>query len=205
MDNIIKDQSTEQRILVAAKKIFVKHGMTGARMQDIANEAGINKAMLHYYFRSKEKLFEVILKEAIGRLIPKLSEVFNGDETLYRKIELFCEQYIGTVKENPYIPLFIISELNRQPVKFIENIWGGISQSSLTKLVDQVNEEIEKGNIKPIQPFQLFINMLALCVFPFIGKPILQHFSKMSDDQYAQMLEDRKKEVAEFIISAIRV
>lgn len=205
MDNLQSDQSTEQRILLAAKKIFVKQGMAGARMQDIANEAGINKAMLHYYFRNKEKLFEVILKEAIGRLVPRLSAIFDSDDALFVKIERFCDQYIGTVKENPYIPLFIMSELNRQPAKLVENIWHDMRQPALKKLIDQVNDEIKKGNIKPIEPFQLVINMLGLCVFPFIGKPILQHLSNMSDTQYDTMLDNRKKEVADFIISAIKI
>lgn len=205
LDNIEKDQPTEQRILAAAKKIFERQGMAGARMQDIADEAGINKAMLHYYFRSKEKLFQVILKEAIGRLIPRLSEIFNADEPLFVKIELFCDQYIGTVQNNPYIPLFIINELNRQPAKFIENVWSGPDQSVLKKLAAQIDEEIKRGTIKPVEPFQLIVNMLALCIFPFIGKPILQHFSGMDDQQFNKMQEARKKNVAEFIISAIKI
>lgn len=205
LDNIEPDQSPEQRILLAAKKIFVVQGMAGARMQDIANEAGINKAMLHYYFRSKEKLFAVILKEAIGRLIPRVSEIFQGDEPLFVKIELFCDQYISTIQENPYIPLFIINELNRQPEKFIENIWPGLDQGALRKLTAQINDETNAGRIRPIEPFQLVVNMLALCIFPFIGKPILQHFSGMNDEEFNRMLEGRKRDAAEFIINSIRI
>src|SRR3954465_4747970 len=100
--------STENRILDAARKVFLVKGMDGARMQDIANEAGINKAMLHYYFRSKEKLFEMIFQEEIGKLMLRITDIFASDEPLFIKIEMFCRQYIETVIENPYIPLFII-------------------------------------------------------------------------------------------------
>jgi len=202
LDNT-KDLSTEQRILAAAKKIFVQHGMTGARMQDIADEAGINKAMLHYYFRSKEKLFEMIFQEAMGKLLPKVIAIFNGDEPLFTKIEHFCEQYIGTVIENPYIPLFVIYELNREPKKLIELMWKGGKKPALKKMADQIEDEIRKGNITPIEPLQLILNMMSLCVFPFVVKPMFQHISGLTDEQYKQMLERRKTEVSKFIIASI--
>jgi len=205
LDNIVNEQSAEQRILAAAKKIFVKQGMAGARMQDIANEAGINKAMLHYYFRSKEKLFSMIFVEAMGKLLPRIIAIFNGDEPLFTKIEMFCQQYIETVIENPYIPLFVIYELNREPKKFIENMWQDGKKPVLKKLMKQIEAEIKKGTIKPIDPFQLVLNMLSLCIFPFVGKPILQHISGMDNEQYLQMLERRKTEVSQFIIASIKI
>src|SRR3712207_2537327 len=104
-----KDQNTEQRILQAAKTVFMHRGMAGARMQDIADEAGINKAMLHYYFRSKEKLFEVIFREAIGKFLPKINATIALDCSLFEKIHIFCREYITVLMENPYIPLFIIN------------------------------------------------------------------------------------------------
>ena len=98
------DQSTEQIILEAAKKVFVRKGMAGARMQDIADEAGINKALLHYYFRNKEKLFEMIFMEAAEKFFPRINAIFDSDQPLFEKIESFCEEYISVVMENPYLP-----------------------------------------------------------------------------------------------------
>jgi AcrR family transcriptional regulator len=203
LDNT-KDLSTEQRIFAAAKKIFVQHGMTGARMQDIADEAGINKAMLHYYFRSKEKLFEMIFREAMGKLLPKVLAILNGDEPLFTKIERFCEEYIGTVIENPYIPLFVIYELNRDPNKLIDLMWQGGKKPGVKKMADHIGNEIKKGSIKPIEPLQLILNMMSLCVFPFVAKPMFRHISGMSEEQYTQMLEMRKTEVSKFIIASIK-
>ena len=102
-----KDQSTEERILASAKKIFVEKGMAGARMQDIADDAGINKAMLHYYFRSKEKLFEVIFKEAAARLFPTIASILNSDLPLFEKIRRFTNDYLEIVIENPFLDLRI--------------------------------------------------------------------------------------------------
>lgn len=203
MDNT-KDLSTEQRILASAKKIFLQHGMAGARMQDIADEAGINKAMLHYYFRSKEKLFEMIFQEAMGKLLPKVLAILNGDEPLFSKIERFCGEYIGTVIENPYIPLFVIYELNRDPRRLVELMWQDGKKPALEKFALQIKAEGENGSIIVIEPLQLILNMMSLCVFPFVAKPMFRHLSGMSEEQYIQMLERRKTEVSKFIIASIK-
>src|SRR5205809_3897614 len=103
-----RDDTTEQRILTAAKKIFLAKGLDGARMQDIADEAGINKAMLHYYFRSKDKLFETIFEEVAIHFLPRITEIFESDKSLFKKIEAFCEVYIEQVKQMPYLPFFVL-------------------------------------------------------------------------------------------------
>src|SRR4029078_3015094 len=120
-----KEQNTEEKILSAAKKVFLKEGMAGARMQDIADEAGINKAMLHYYFRSKEKLFETIFKELSIEFLPRVNAIFESDLSLFEKIEVFCSEYISRMMENPFIPLFIVNEINKQPEIFLKKMWGG--------------------------------------------------------------------------------
>src|SRR5690349_22190096 len=107
MPKLKKDKSTQDRILDAARKVFVRKGMAGARMQDIADEAGINKALLHYYFRSKEKLFEQIFKELSFQFLPRVNAIFESDGSLFEKIEMFCSEYISKMIENPFIPLFI--------------------------------------------------------------------------------------------------
>jgi AcrR family transcriptional regulator len=204
LDSTLNIHSTEQRILAAARNIFIKQGMVGARMQDIANEAGINKAMLHYYFRSKEKLFEMIFQDAMTKLMSRINAIFTGDQPLFVKIEMFCREYTETVIENPYIPLFIIHELNREPQKFAETVWREDKKPPLKIMMEQIEDEIKKGTIKPIEPFQLILNMLSLCIFPFVGKPILQHVTGMNNEQYLQMLEQRKSEVSQFIIESIK-
>ncbi len=198
-----KDLNTEQTILKAAKNVFVIKGMEGARMQEIADEAGINKALLHYYFRSKDKLFEAVFKEALFKLMPNLMDLMKKDLALFEKIKLFVENYINTINENPHIPAFIIHELNRNPERVAELIKStGINPSFF---VNQVYEEIEKGTIEPVNPFHLIVNMLAMCIFPFVARPILQNIIFNEDPKvYAAFIEQRKKEVSEFVINAIK-
>ena len=104
-----KNDNTKERILISAKKVFLLKGMAGARMQDIADEAGINKAMLHYYFQNKEKLFEVIFQESLSMFFPKITGIINADESLFGKIENFCKVYIEQMQKNAYLPLFVLN------------------------------------------------------------------------------------------------
>lgn len=199
----VKDLNTEEKILVAAKKVFMEKGLEGTRMQEIADEAGINKALLHYYFRSKDKLFEGVFKEAFFKLVPSLMALLKLDIPLFDKIRLFTGQYIDIFKENHYIPGFVIHELNRNPDRIIELMSNvGIQPEFFMK---QVQEEVNKGNIRPIDPRDLVVNMLAMCIFPFVAAPILDTIIFKKDARaYALFIEDRKKTVPEFIINSIK-
>jgi AcrR family transcriptional regulator len=199
-----RDQTTEERILTAAKKVFVRKGMAGARMQDIADEAGINKALLHYYFRNKEKLFEVIFMEAAGKLFPRINEIFTSDRPLFEKIESFCDEYITVVTDNPYLPLFVLNEINQDPEYFLEKVWAGKNRPQPEKFLAQIEREIKKGTIKRISPLQLLMNLISMTVFPFVAKPMFQKNLGLDELQFRSVMEQRKKEIPKFIIDAIR-
>ncbi len=194
---------TENRILQAAKKVFIKNGMSGSRMQNIANEAGINKALLHYYFRSKEKLFNAVFKYAFFKFVPKVEKVLNSEKSLFEKIEIIADQYITALMKNQFIPLFVLHEINRNPKSLYELMQQvGLNPSVLVK---QIQQEIKKGNIANISPVQLIVNLLALCVFPVAARPLLQRvFFENNQKQYKQFLESRKKEVPQFVINSIK-
>ena len=198
-----KDQSTEERILASAKKIFVEKGMAGARMQDIADDAGINKAMLHYYFRSKEKLFEVIFKEAAARLFPTIANILNSDLPLFDKIRRFTNDYLEIVIENPFLPLFVLNEINKRPQAFGKKIFGH-NRPPVHILAEQIEQEIRKKTIKAINPAHLVMNMMSMCVFPFVGKPMIQMIMNIDDTQFRNMMEERKTMIADFIIASIK-
>lgn len=202
--NNTKDTTTESSILNAAKRIFQHKGMTGARMQEIADEAGINKALLHYYFRSKQLLFEAVFKKAFSMLAPQLNEVMNSDTSICEKIKNFSNNYISFVIKHPYLPNFIIQELNRNP-EFVKNIITEKAFPNIEKFRNQVEEKVAEGVIRPIKAEQLFINIMALNIFPFIGAPLLKGFINADDKTYKKLMEDRKTEIAEFIINAIKI
>jgi len=199
-----KDTTTESAILKAAKGIFQRKGMIGARMQEIADEAGINKAMLHYYYRSKQLLFEAVFKKAFSLLAPQLNEVMNSDDSICDKIKNFTHNYISFVIKHPYLPNFIIQELNRNP-EFVKNIMTEKHFPTIEKFRNQVNAKVAEGVIKPIEGEQLFINIMALNIFPFIAAPLLKGFVGANDAEYKQLMEERKTEVADFIINSIKI
>ena len=198
-----KDISTEQKILEAAKQVFFDKGMHGARMQDIADKAGINKAMLHYYFRSKEKLFETIFTEAIGSLFPKLSSILESEQTVFKKIEMICVEYINQVSNTPYLPIFILSEASRRQDVFLKRLWNK-KKPPLKAFSTMIETAIKEKKIKQVHPLQLLLNILSLCIFPFAAQPILQHAAGLSKRDYEAMIEERKKTVPQLIIQSIK-
>ncbi len=197
------DTSTEERILVAARKVFIAHGLTGARMQEIADEAGINKALLHYYFRSKDKLFETILAETMQSFLPRVNAIFTGDLSLEEKISAFCTEYIDKMIANPFIPLFVINEINNRPDEFFKTMWGG-KKPDVSVLVKQLDAAAKEKLIRPVSPVQLVMNIMSLCVFPFVARPMFQRVIGVSDKQFRLLMEERKKEIPAFIMAALR-
>ena len=200
-----EEQSTpENNILNAAKEIFQKKGMEAARMQEIADESGINKSMLHYYYRSKELLFEAVFKSAFSMIAPQLNEIMNADTTIFEKIRNFSSNYISFVLKHPYLPNFIIQELNRNP-EFVKNLIAEKNFPNISTFKQQVNDKVAEGVIRPITAEQLFINIMSLNIFPFIGAPLLKGFLYFDDEAYKNLMEKRKTEVSDFIINAIKI
>jgi len=198
-----KDVTTEEKILTAARKVFLTRGMDGARMQDIADEAGINKALLHYYFRNKDQLFEKIFLEVAHAFLPRILGILQSESTLFEKIERFCNEYISQVINTPYVPIFILNEINRQPQAFLKKVFG-TNKPPVEKLIAQINKETKAGIIKPIEPLQLLMNTLSLCLFPFLVAPMIQLVTGMNTKQFNSIMEKRKKEVPKMIIASIK-
>lgn len=186
--------STEDKILLAASKVFTEKGFSGTRTRDIAEEAGINLALLNYYFRTKEKLFEQVMKVKIvllfGQIIPIVT---NEKTTLEEKIDLASVKYFDILTKNPNLPIFVLSEIQKKTsdVKSILPFEKVLNNSFLMK---QIKER------KPdINPFHFLFNFLSMTVFPFLGKPILQSFDLMTDKEFQQFVEERKTMVPMWI------
>jgi len=200
-----KDITTETAILNAAKSIFERKGMDGARMQEIADAAGINKALLHYYYRNKQLLFEAVFKSAFLILAPQLNKVLNSNASLNDKIKGFTKNYISFIIKHPYLPNFIISELNRSP-EFFQKFISEEHFPNIEKFKQQVTKNVKEGKIIPIKAEQLFINIMALNVFPFIAAPLIKGFLAITNNNdYIQLMEERTTEVSNFIINALKV
>jgi len=194
--------NAEQLILQAARKVFIEKGMEGARMQEIADEAGINKALLHYYFRSKDKLFQAVFLEAFQKFLPQIELMLKSELPFMQKLEVFINNYISIIIENPYIPGFILHELTQNPQRLAELMKNQVVV--MPEFLVQIQNEIENGVLKPFDPKHIVINSLALCIFPFVARPIIQAvFFNGNTEDYNIFLEQRKTTVYNFIKSAI--
>lgn len=201
-------QTTESLILEAARQVFLDKGLEGARMQEIADRAGMNKALLHYYFRNKQKLFEQVFESVIASLIPQVLHLIGSDEPIPDKIRQFVSMYLDVIYENPFIPRFILQEMNRNPehlTSMMERIAGKDIRKQMKKLDDDLNEASRLGQIKPTSALHLVVNMLSLCIFPVVAKPLIAGILFHNNEkEYKQFLITRKEIVSEFIINGIK-
>jgi len=198
------DVTTEKRILEAARHVFVQQGLKGARMQAIADKAGINKALLHYYFRTKEALFEKVFMETLQVNAPLLFGILGKPGPLKQKIGEFVEHYIELLKANPYMPLFILNELSQNPEKLFGKVGPQLS-FIIGGLGQQLRAEAEAGNIRPIHPVDMVSAVMGLCVFPFLAKPLLMPIFNLGESDYVEFLERRKKEAPALIWAYLSV
>lgn len=195
--------STKEKIVQAAQQVFIRKGMDGARMQEIADEAGINKALLHYYFHSKEQLFKEVFYGILSQLIPGLIVIFKGSEPFLDKIEAIVTEYDTYMSKNPFLPQFVIREINRDP----EQLSGFMSDQGLDfSLVEGlVEKEIAMGNIRPITFPHLFANVIGMIVMPYVGRPLFQRKLFRNDPvKYDMFLQERKTVITSFVKQALK-
>ena len=195
--------TTEEKIFEAAFRVFQLKGFKGARMQEIADEAGINKAMLHYCFKNKELLFEAVFMNAFGKLAPQINEIFKSQDSIFEKIKKFTDSYISFVMNYPFLPQFIIQEMNNNP-EFVTKFLKKENRPDPTKLIHQIENEIKLGILKPINPKQLLIDIFSMTVFPFAPQALLKGMIQVSNEEFMQLMEERKKYIYEQIITSIK-
>ncbi len=203
----LKEKPTEELILDAAMKVFTKKGFAAARTEEIAKEAGINRALLHYYYRDKQTMFNLIFETRFKEFFKGLFVIFEADNiSLFEKIRRMVEHEINTLTKHPDLARFIITEVAQQPELLIEygKKLGVNPRLFIEGFEKQVSKEVSAGIIKPIEGKQLLINIMSLCIYPFVAKPIIQTMMTVEETTFYQMTEQRKKEISEFIISAIK-
>ena len=194
-----KDISTEERIKAAARKVFHQKGFAGTRTRDIAEEAGINHAMLNYYFRSKEKLFEMVMMETMAQFFKGVNLMLNDESTsLDEKIDLIVSNYVDLLLKEPELPTFILNEVRPNPQAFVEQnpINEALTHSVLTR---QYAEAVARGEITEPNLMQAILNVIGLVIFPFIAKPILTSIINIPEEQYKALMLQRKTLIPQWI------
>ncbi len=200
-----KDKNTEALILQTARTVFIDKGLAGARMQDIADRAGFNKALLHYYFTSKNKLFDIVFEQEFGNFFSHLAAILMAELPLFKKIEKIVLLDIERLTQFPGLPNFMLNEMSQNPEVMMKRMKKIPVELILGGFQKQINGEVKKGIIKRLSAQQLLINIQSLCIFPFIARPMIKGLMQMDEKAYQAMIQKRKTEVAAFIIDAIKI
>jgi AcrR family transcriptional regulator len=205
------DVSTEQKILDAAKTVFLRRGTAAARMHEIAEAAGVNQALLHYYFRSKAQLADAVFTQAAAQLFPPVVEVLASDASIEDKVRQVVKIELTTLSQTPHLPAYIIGEIGQAPeraAQFLDTAQKLKSSGSLSRmratLQAQIDQQVVAGSMRKISAQQFLTNLLALCIFPFATRPMLQAVLDLDDRGFDRFLEGRKKEIPDFFLRALR-
>lgn len=191
--------------------MFVRRGTAGARMQEIAEQAGVNQALLHYYFRSKDRLSQAVFREAASRLVPAVVRLLGSDDSLEQKIEQFVHLYIDTVRQHPFLPGYILSELHHQPERLpavIASAAGELPPPAATALISRLDAQLRAaagaGLIRPVAAEQFLLSVVGLCVIPFIARPMLNVVFGVDEAAFNRILDERRASLPQFILNGFR-
>ncbi|MCI5083313.1 MAG: TetR family transcriptional regulator [Saprospiraceae bacterium] len=187
------EQNTEEIIKETARKIFQEKGFEATRTRDIAEMAGINLALLNYYFRSKKKLYDIIMLETLQSFFSGILPIMDNQETSLReKIEQFVDRYIDMLSQNPDVPAFILNEARKDSESFMSKL-GVLEKAKGAYFLQQFFEAVQKGEIPMIHPLHFMLNLTGMLIFPFLAMPIVKHISGANDADYLQLMQERKK------------
>ena len=194
----------ENKIVNAATRAFIKKGKAGTSMQDIAEEAGINRTLLNYYFRSKDKLFDLVFQRVFIRFLPDLASVINARLSIDDKVIGVIDRYYSILKESPYTALFVLHEVSTNPERLVSTIQNQGIQPSL--LIGEFMSAMEAGQIKKSDPRQLLVNLLALIIFPFAARSVLEGMLFSNEkEEYERFMEERREYLKSYFIESIKV
>ncbi|MGN0034039.1 MAG: TetR/AcrR family transcriptional regulator [Candidatus Limimorpha sp.] len=204
----MKELNLERKIMVAAEQLFIEKGFNGTSTTDIAREAGCNQALIHYYFRTKEKLFQQIFYKKFNDIFHTITEPAFTSDSLTEKIEATVSAYFDIMQESPQLPILIINELLTKP-KRMEFFKECIAKNETrAKIINVFNEHIinerQKGYIRNISTADLLLDIISLTVFTFISKPIIIGLFELDENQNQEYINHRKKEITTLIINGIR-
>ncbi|MCZ4222387.1 TetR/AcrR family transcriptional regulator [Pedobacter rhodius] len=196
----VNEIDTEAAIKAAAKKVFMKKGLAGARLQEIADEAGIGRTALHYYFRSKEKLFQEVWRDVFKEMLERSVIIENAEVTVVEKMQLFADHYFDKALSEPELDIFMLNEFNNNPEIMNEILQSG---SPIMLMINDIKKAVECGELKG-EPQQIFITMISICVFSFAGKAMMQNMLKIDDETYIKLMKARKAYVIDFLKTAFK-
>lgn len=200
------DSHTRDKIFRAATQVFEEKGYSGARMQEIADKAGINKALLHYYFRSKDQLFMAVFQVLISKMFEKIFATFRADLSFKEKIKLFLDQHIDFLIKNPKLPLFLLNEMSVNP-SVVDGVRETLKYGELRDLIYEKHAKELKGyGIKKSDMPQLMITVVSMSIFPYAARDMIGIMMPQMHDnkRFKTFMEERKEFAADFILDSLK-
>ena len=197
-----KEKLTEDKITEAAREVFMEKGMTGARMQEIADRAGINKSLLHYYFRSKEKLFSFVFQKLMNRIGRMLNTIMQENVNIENKVKGFVDTYIDILLKNSFLPNFILNEITRNP----DAIISSFSKANIEpqKFLEPLKKQLKLEGYN-IQAHDFVINLLSMVIFPVAARPMLEQVLFNGDkNMYKEYIKTRKESIFIYVMNALK-
>ncbi len=201
-----KEANTEQFILQCAEEVFLERGFDGAKTTEIAKRAGVNHAMIHYYFRTKRNLFDMVFKSKVELFATSFSDTMTQDLPLFEKLEQAIEHHFDFLAKNPRLPFFIYSEIvNSDEYKhvFIDAVIEKMIET-IHELEDALADEHAKGTIRKMKATELLMNIMAVNVTTFLAYPLLQVLVARPEDE-EEIIEQRKKSNVEFVLNSLKL
>lgn len=204
----MREKQVEQDIINAAVKVFVEKGKDGARMQEIADTAGVNKMLLHYYFKDKNTLFFEVLKKIVADLYDNVFNEDMDDLTFKDFLTVFINRHFDFLNEKKYTFQFLLWELSRQKLdlkNIIFDSYNSYGKNPFEILTSRLDEAVAKGEIREVDPTEFVMNLFSLDLFMFIALPIIREIVSMDDEELAGVIEQRKKEVFRLLWNDIKI
>ncbi len=197
-------KETKNIILEAAKDIFIEKGYAGARMRDIAERAGINKGLLHYYYKTKKIMFVEVLKFSSRHIFPKLNDIMVSEIKFNKKLELIVDVYIELLSQNIKLPSFVINEMNYNTEIFINSIFEAGLFPDIPKIGLMISKDVEEYNIENFDPFNFVLNGLSMILFPFLLRPVLNRNLNINDKEFINIMRLRKRFIVDTLINGLK-
>ena len=200
-----KTADTETRILEAAHRVFVRRGVAAARTQEVADEAGVNKALLHYYYRSKERLADAVFLRAARGLFPQLLGTLGSDLPLREKLQAAIDAEMDALEASPYLPGYILCELRTNPDRLSALIHEAVPIKRLrtevfASLQRQIDAEVEAGRLRPVSAQQLLVTLMSMLIFPHAAAHMLEVAAGLDEAARARLAAWRRRELADFLL-----
>jgi AcrR family transcriptional regulator len=198
------DRETRERILDAAHAVFLRKGTANSRTQEIAAEAGVNKALVHYYFGTKAALADATFERALGTLMPRIFGIMaDPDRTIEQKVRDIVREQIDFHSARPYLAGYVVSEMHAEPAR-VAGLFGKRGGPPLDVLRRQLRQAAREGAMRPISAEQFVVNLMALCVFPFALRPALGALFGLESSSWTAFLEERRRLLPAFFLAGLR-